>query len=91
MHHGRTWKDLFTRMRSTINPDKHPRTAAALEELQIAVKFWADQSPGMPGQVILIIQYIDFLIIIVTVIYFVCLLVGRLYIDFLYLIVILFV
>ena len=68
MHHGRTWKDLFTRMRSTINPDKHPRTAAALDELRIAVTLWADQSPAMPGQTILIIL-IAFIIIVIVFVY----------------------
>ena len=36
-------QDLITRVRSLVEPNRHPKTAEALDQLQIAVKSWADQ------------------------------------------------
>ena len=66
--HDKALASLFARLRSGIDPDKHPRTAAALDELRIAVTLWADQSPAMPGQTILIIL-IAFIIIVFVFVY----------------------
>ena len=42
--HDQSFAELIARVRSHIVPDKHPQTAAALDQLVIAVKSWADQS-----------------------------------------------
>ena len=38
-----TLLDLVRRVRSILKPNKHPKTAAALDQLENAVKSWADQ------------------------------------------------
>ena len=42
-----TLQDLIRRARALVQPNKHPKTAAALDELQIAVT-WADQIARCP-------------------------------------------
>ena len=36
-------QDLIRRVRSLVERNQHPKTADALDELEIAVKSWADQ------------------------------------------------
>ena len=36
-------QDLIRRVRSLVEPNRHPKTADALDQLKIAMKSWADQ------------------------------------------------